>query len=327
VFNRHDAAQVARGLLMGSADIVPGVSGGTVALVVGIYNRLVTALSRFDLATLELVRRGRFAEAAARIDLRFLIFLGIGIVTAILTLSGVIRLLLEEHRQQTYAAFFGMILGSSLLVAQLVPRWSVLGIVVLLSAAAGAFVFVGLPQFENPPQFHPLYLFVCGFVAICAMILPGVSGSFLLLVLGAYKQILDLLHRLKALDVSANDLLCFTAFSIGMASGLICFTKILRWLLSRYEAVTLALLTGFMLGSLRRLWPFQVDLTPEAPFDRKSFQAVLPDFADGATWLSLLLIAVGFVLVLSVESIAARRMKAVEADLQREERLSEKVAV
>jgi putative membrane protein len=143
---RDDAVQFLRGLLMGSADIIPGVSGGTVALIVGIYSRLVTAISHFDLATLDLVRRKKFAEAMQRIDLRFLIALGLGIATAILSLSSLIMMLLVEHRQHTYAAFFGMILGSSLLVARLVPRWTAGRIAAMLATTIAAFVFVGLPQ-------------------------------------------------------------------------------------------------------------------------------------------------------------------------------------
>src|SRR5690606_13847907 len=197
VLNREDVLHFARGLLMGSADIVPGVSGGTVALVVGIYNRLVTAISRFDLTAVDLVRRGCIAEAARRIDLRFLIALGLGIATAIMSMASLITYLLLEHRQHTYAAFFGMILGSALLVARIVPRWTATALAALVLGTIGAFVFVGLPQLQNPPQFSPAYLFFSGFVAICAMILPGVSGSFLLLILGAYTQALALLHALK----------------------------------------------------------------------------------------------------------------------------------
>jgi putative membrane protein len=328
---RDDAVQFLRGLLMGSADIIPGVSGGTVALIVGIYSRLVTAISHFDLATLDLVRRKKFAEAMQRIDLRFLIALGLGIATAILSLSSLIMMLLVEHRQHTYAAFFGMILGSSLLVARLVPRWTAGRIAAMLATTIAAFVFVGLPQLQNPPQFNPIYLFFCGFFAICAMILPGVSGSFLLLILGAYTQALELLHRLKGMLkgelISANDFFCLATFCIGMASGLIGFSKILRWLLARHESVTLAALTGFMLGSLRRLWPYQIDLTPDAAFDRKEFRALWPDFGDSATWISLLLVVGGCAVVLSLEAIAAKRMHSAEADLEREQTAVERSRV
>jgi putative membrane protein len=330
VLIREDAVHFVHGLLMGSADVIPGVSGGTVALIVGIYNRLVTAISHFDLVALDLVRRGKIGEAVAHIDLRFLIALGLGIATAILSLSSLIMMLLVEHRQHTYAAFFGMILGSSLLVARLVPRWNATRIVALLAAAIAAFVFVGLPQLQNPPQFSPVYLFFCGFFAICAMILPGVSGSFLLLILGAYTQALELLHRLKGMlqgeMISANDFFCLATFCLGMASGLIGFCRILRWLLARHESVTLAALTGFMLGSLRRLWPYQLDLTPAAAFDNKEFRALWPDFADNSTWMSLLLVVGGFVLVISLEAVAAKRMKTAEAEFDREQTAVERTS-
>lgn len=327
VLNRQDAAHFFRGLLMGSADIVPGISGGTVALVTGIYGRLVTALSHFDLTAVQLVSQRRFLDAAARIDLRFLIVLGTGIATAILSLSSIITYLLLEQRQHTFAAFFGMILGSTLLVAKLVPRWTLFRILSLVAGTIAAFIFVGLPQLQNPPQFSPLYLFFCGLFAICAMILPGVSGSFLLLILGAYVQALALLHAikgiLKGVMITSNEFVCLVAFCLGMATGLLSFSRLLRWLLARHEAVTLAILTGLMLGSLRRLWPFQTDLTPDAALDRKSFDSYWPSLADGTTWLSLLFLVGGCVLVVSLEALAARRMKKVESEMEREQTIAE----
>ena len=306
--NRSDAAQFARGFLMGAADVIPGISGGTVALVLGIYARLVGAISRFDLAALKEVRHRRFAAAATRVDLRFLLALGAGIACAILALSSVIKHLLTQHREPTYAVFFGLILGSSLLVARLVPRWSLLRIAAAVAGAVAAFVFVGMRQLQNPPDMHPVYLFFCGFVAICAMVLPGVSGSFLLLILGAYTQVLDLLHRLKGFAFSTNDLVCLATFLCGIALGLLSFSKLLRWLLGRYEAMTLAVLTGLMLGSLRRLWPFQTDTTPGVEkFDRKIFEAVWPDVTTPAVWGTLLLIVVACVFVIALDRLALRR--------------------
>ena len=312
MLRKQDVSQFGRGLLMGSADVVPGVSGGTVALVLGIYARLVTAISRFDTRALGLIRQGRFADAAAHVDLRFLVALGAGIATAILTLSSVVQYLLHHQRQHTYAAFFGLILGSTLLVARLVPRWNTAAVALLIAGACGAFWFVGLAPLRQPPQFHPGYLFLCGFFAICAMILPGVSGAFLLVIFGAYSQALELLRRFKTFAFDGNDVACLVAFVAGMAGGLLAFTKVLRWLLGRYESATLAALAGFMIGSLRKLWPYQTDLTPGVEkLDAKTFAAHWPNWSAGSTWISLavLLAAVGLVVLLEVVAagITARR--------------------
>lgn len=307
MLHKQDVAQFARGLLIGSADIVPGVSGGTVALIVGIYTRLVTAISRVDGKTLRLVLEGKWSEAFERIDGRFLIGLVLGILTAILTVSSLIHFLLENKREGTFAAFFGMILGSSILVIRMVEDWTWLRGAGVAVGAMGAYFFVGLPQFQNPPQFEPWYLFICGAFAICAMILPGVSGSFLLLILGAYSQALTLLSRLKSFSVSTNDMLCIIALGSGIVIGIVSFTKVLRWLLAHYEAITLAVLGGFMIGSLRRLWPFTLDLTPDLPFDKKQLQPIVPDFSAMSTWTSLALLVAGCLLILVMDWVATRK--------------------
>lgn len=307
MLQKQDVAQFARGLLMGSADIVPGVSGGTVALIVGIYTRLVTAISRIDGKTIRLLLDRKWADAFNRVDARFLIGLGLGIVTAVLTLSSLIHYLLEYQRESTFAAFFGMILGSSILVIRMIEKWTWIRWLGLALGTVGAYIFVGLPQLQNPPLFEPWYLFICGAFAICAMILPGVSGSFLLLILGAYSQALALLSRLKSFSVTTNDMLCIIALGSGIAIGIVSFTKFLRWLLAHYEAITLAVLGGFMLGSLRRLWPFALDLTPDLPFDKKQLEPIWPDFSATSTWTSLGFLLGGCLLIIVMDWVATRK--------------------
>jgi putative membrane protein len=260
-----DLAHVARGLLMGGADIVPGVSGGTVALVLGIYERLVTALSHFDLVFLGLVRRGLWGDAAARVDLRFLAALGLGILTGIVSLASLTNRLLTDAATRPYAlaAFFGLITASAILVVRRIDGrrtslWPVLGLLALGGAVA-AYWFTGLGIGQAEVTYP--YVFLCGAVAICAMILPGVSGAFLLLVLGVYIPVTDILRRLPRGQVAADDLLILATLAAGCAVGLIAFSRLLRWLLARQQPQTMALLFGLMLGSLRALWPFQRDVT------------------------------------------------------------------
>ncbi len=283
---REDLANAGRGLLMGGADIIPGVSGGTVALILGIYERLVTAISRFDLALLRHLRHGQFRAAARHVDLRFLLALGCGIATGIVGLASVMNYLITTPatRPYTLAAFFGMILASGVLVGRMVGRWDIAKACFCIAGATAAFWITGLTPtaISNPLA---LYVFVCGVIGICAMILPGISGAFILLLLGMYVYVTDALKALKGIhsgEFTVEHLLTIVIFAAGCAVGLLSFSKILRWLLSRHGAQTMAVLCGFMLGSLRKIWPFQRDLTQGVhEFKLKQFQNFVPDAVDG----------------------------------------------
>lgn len=288
---------------MGGADIIPGVSGGTVALILNIYQRLVTAISRFDLTLLGLIKRKQFKEAAEYIDFRFLLTLGIGIAGGIVGLASLMHFLLEEHQQPTYGAFLGLIAGSSFLVARMVPRWTMENLGALVAGAVIAWVVVGLPITNNPPEGYA-YLFVCGTIAICAMILPGISGAFILLILGQYTEITGMLKQFLKLDWNADIIVSLTIFCLGCAVGLIGFSKLLKWLLNRYEPPMLALLCGFMAGSLRRIWPFKIDLKPdETKLKLKQYENIWPESWTTAEWTTLGLAVAALVLVLMLDSV------------------------
>lgn len=293
-----DLVQIARGFLMGGADVIPGVSGGTVALVLGIYTRLVTAVSRCDRRLLQFVKRGEWKAAAEYIDLHFLGWLAVGLALGIGGLATLMNYLLVHQQKYTFAVFTGLILGSSVLVARVVGRWSLLRVGLFVAGTVVAFVVVGLPFLESPPE-SQLYIFFCGTVGICAMILPGISGAFILLILGKYTEITGLIKEVLHLRITHHTLVTIAVFSLGMATGLILFSKLLRWLLSRYEAGTMAVLCGFMLGSLRKLWPFKIDLTPEElDFKRKVFANVFPPPVDHHFWICLVLGLLAFASVL-----------------------------
>ncbi len=302
-----DFFHLLRGLLMGAADIVPGVSGGTVALILGIYQRLVTAISRFDREALGLVLRGRWGEAATHVDLRFLAALGSGIAIGVVGLARLMHYLLEEHRSPTFAAFFGLILGSSLLVGAMVRPKSHTGMAASalagLAAAYFAYWLVGLDRIE-PLQGLP-YTFICGAIAICAMILPGISGAYILLLLGKYEQITGILKGLPHGDVSVGDLATLAVFAAGCAIGLALFSRVIRWLLAHYWPVTMAALCGFMIGSLKMVWPWQRDTTPyEDDFKLKIFEYVKPKF-DGQGMMYIALAIAGLALVLALHHFGA----------------------
>jgi putative membrane protein len=284
-----DVAIAARGLVMGVADIIPGVSGGTMALILGIYDRLVTAISHVDQTFVGHVRARNWKAAADHIDLRFLVALGCGIMTGIALLGTAMNYLLLHQRQFTFAAFFGLIAASSILVARMVERWSMLEVILLLAGGLFALWLVRLPALTNPPE-ELWYVFLCGVIGICAMILPGISGAFLLLILGKYEDITEIIKDTLKLHITVDNVITVAVFAAGCAIGLITFSKFLRWLLGRHEPQTMAVLCGFMIGSLYKLWPFQRDINPEIEeFKHKVFDHLAPSeiSVDGRLWLTL----------------------------------------
>ncbi len=285
-----DIKQIGRGFLMGAADIIPGVSGGTVALILGIYDRLVTALGRFDTTLLRHLQSRRWTTAAVHVDVRFLVFLGIGIVTGVGLFAGVVHYLLEQYLQQTFAAFFGLIAASSLIVLRTITRWSAAELVCLLLGAIFAIWLVNQPFLQHPPS-GLWYVFLCGVVAICAMILPGISGAFILLILGMYKEMSELIKESLKGNVTGEGIVTIAVFVSGCLVGLLSFSKFLKWLLGRHESQTLAVLCGLMIGSLWKLWPWQ-RIVPGMEDSKKLITEHLPlqeiSWDAHASWLVLI---------------------------------------
>ena len=304
-----DLVNVTRGLLMGAADIIPGVSGGTVALIVGIYSRLVHAISRFDRQLIALLAKGQWRVAAAYIDLRFLMALGVGIGLGAVTLGSLIEEWMVEStsRAITLSVFFGMILASTWIVASLIGASGGKHKVFCVVCGAAAFAFAyWVTSFGHLGNATSLpYVFLCGAIGICAMILPGISGAYLLIILGFYPQLTDILHGLKDGHLSLPNLLTLGVFASGCFVGLVGFSKFLRWLLDHHLSATMAALVGFMLGAIRKVWPFQKDLTPdEMKLKLKVFEPFLPEQWDTHTTICLLAAIAAFVVVLSVDRFA-----------------------
>jgi len=307
-----DLATVARGFLMGAADIVPGVSGGTVALILGIYQRLLEAISHVDARFFLLLRHGRLRAAADWLDLRFLVALAFGIGLAIVSLARLLHYLLEQHRDLTYAAFFGLILASGVLVGRMCRPTNSLAtarcLLIGVLAAMTAFWIVTLDRLSTQPGHG--YTFVSGSIAICAMILPGVSGSYLLVMLGKYQEIIGIIKDLPKLAVTGDQLTTLAVFAVGCLLGLLLFGRLLRWLLARWWTPTMAALCGFMIGSLYKIWPLQEDTTPGvAKFKEKIFEPYWPEAFDTHV-ATCLAIAVGaFIGVLAIDAFATRGTK------------------
>lgn len=283
---------------MGFADVVPGVSGGTVAFVLGIYERLIGAIGNVDRTFIQLIRTFQFKKAAVHIDLRFLMALGCGIVTGIGAMAILIHSLLESEsgRMYTYAAFFGMILASAWVLARSlkipspnsIPKYWTLGILGTIISAVIAFQTAE----HVAGQPHMVYLFVCGMIGICAMILPGISGAMLLVLLGVYGFLSGIPDQIKSGDDRIGALVALAIFGCGCLVGILSFAKFLRWLLKTYSGGTMAFLCGLMIGALPRVFPYQRDLDPSiVEFKDKKFSPMLPEAFDG-TMVALIGIAV-----------------------------------
>lgn len=245
-----------KGFLMGSADIVPGVSGGTMALIVGIYNRLVHAISSFDLTFIKLFFTLRWKAAFRRAHWKFLVILLTGIFGAILFFTRVVPLqvYMFTDPELIYGIFFGLIVGSIFILVKAIEHFTWQhGLGVLAGVLVGFWVVTRVPA-ETPES--PLFIFLSGSIAICAMVLPGISGSYILLILRKYDFILSQLGRLGSAE-TGEALWVLAPFVIGAVAGLMLFTRLLSWLLDNWYGRTLAVLIGFLIGSLYVIWPYQ----------------------------------------------------------------------
>lgn len=239
-----------KGMGMGAADVVPGVSGGTVAFITGIYEELINSLTAFNLGALKLLFSGKIKALWQHVNATFLLILFGGILTSIFSLSKFISWALLNHPVLVWSYFFGLILASVIAMGREInfKRW--VNALMFVLAAWLAFEITRVSGVQASPSI--MVFFFAGAIAICAMILPGISGSFILLLLGMYQPVIDAVHNF-------NGLVLIT-FAAGCAAGLLSFTHLLSWLLRRFHAATLAALTGFMLGSLNKVWPWKVPL-------------------------------------------------------------------
>jgi len=286
-----------RGMLMGAADIVPGVSGGTMAFITGIYDELLDSIRSVDLACLRLVFQGEIRAAWTHINGNFLLALGLGILTSILSLARLLGWVLENHPVPLWAFFFGLIFASALMLLRQVGHFSPARVVLLLGGIAIAGSIALLPVLDL--QAGPGGVFFAGFLAICAMILPGISGSFILVLLGMYAPVLAAVNDL--------DMTFLLVLALGAVTGLLCFSRLLFLLLRRFHAGTMSVLTGFLFGSLAIVWPWKYTLSwvRDSGGELKAAQQVpvMPiDFQlatgqDPQVYLCLAVMAAGFLIV------------------------------
>lgn len=293
-----------KGMGMGAADIVPGVSGGSIALITGIYEELLRSINSFNLDNLKLLLKFKFKEFFTQVNSPFLLSLLLGILTSIFTLSKVITYLMDEHPIPLWSFFCGLILISAVVILKGINRWNMGVIIALIFGIITAYYITELPPTSSPDALW--FTFLAGAIAICAMILPGISGSFILLILGKYEQVL------KA--VSDKDIFTLAVFAAGCIVGILSFSRIISWLLKRYYDLTIGLLSGFMLGSINKLWPWKIvteyrisSSGEEKPFLTENLfpsEYLTQVGEEPKIILAILSFAFGIILVVGIERLA-----------------------
>lgn len=243
-----------KGACMGAADVIPGVSGGTIAFIMGIYDEFVGSIASINAEAVKLLFSGKIREFWKHINGNFLVSIVAGIGLSVIALAGLMQMLLSDHPIQTWAFFFGLIVASSIFILRGISGWKVReGLFLVMGVILGVVVCTLSPT-QTPDDLW--FIFLSGSIAICAMILPGISGSFILLILGKYQYIMGVISGLvSGVDVGKN-ILILGIFLIGACVGILAFSKFLHWLLARWNKETLIVLAGFIIGSLVKVWPW-----------------------------------------------------------------------
>jgi putative membrane protein len=293
-----------KGMAMGAADVVPGVSGGTIAFISGIYEELITSINNINFKAIGILRKEGLKAAWNHVNGTFFVFLLSGIGISILSLSKLVLYLLAEHPILIWSFFFGLVVASSWLVSRSVNKWNagtvltlIIGIIIAFFISSAQTVAAGASGW---------YIFLSGAIAICAMILPGISGSFILVLMGSYHIVLNALHD--------KNLTLIGLFAAGCLVGILSFARLLKFLFSKFKEITVALLTGFMIGSLYKVWPWKVNVG-SAPVvvhsdGREDWMTtnVLPANFDGdpLIWQAIVCLLVGFLLIVVLERFAPK---------------------
>lgn len=309
-----------KGIAMGAADVVPGVSGGTIAFISGIYEELIESIDKVNLGVFKVWKQKGFKAAWTSINGNFLLALFSGIAISILSLVKLIKWLLHNEPILLWSFFFGLVLASILYIAKQIKGWSIkLIIAIIITSILSYFITLAEP-FASPDS--PFYLLFCGFIAIIAMILPGVSGAFILLILGAYQTAIDTINNLRDglftgnMELFKDALINFILLAIGAVVGLKVFSKVLNWMFKHQKNLTLAILTGFMIGSLNKIWPWKKVLKTRINSEGKEVtlldKSILPSSYEGDNQilLALVFIVIGFAAILILENLGKQKNKA-----------------
>lgn len=243
-----------KGACMGAADVIPGVSGGTIAFIMGIYDEFVGSIAKLDGTAVQLLLKGKLREFWKYINGSFLLAVLAGIGVSVVSLAGLMQILLRDFPIQTWAFFFGLIVASSIFILRGISGWKVKDALFLVAGCILGVVVCTLSPTQTPDALW--FIFLSGAIAICAMILPGISGSFILLILGKYEYIMSCITGVVSGQDVLSNILILAVFLIGAAVGIVSFSKFLHWLLARWHKETLIVLAGFIIGSLVKVWPW-----------------------------------------------------------------------
>jgi putative membrane protein len=294
-----------KGMAMGAADAVPGVSGGTIAFISGIYEELITSISQINFSLIKTFKNKGFKAVWQQANGNFLLSLIVGVFISFVSFMKLAKYLLETEPILVWSFFFGLVLASILYVAKQIEKWNFLSFTLAITAAFLAYYITTLPSLANND--NPIFLFLSAAIAICAMILPGISGAFILVLLGAYKTLSTALDELNFKNI--------IIFILGAIIGLLSFSKLLKWLFSNHKSSTLAVLTGFIIGSLNKIWPWKETLSfrinskgIEVPVIQES---ILPEKyttlyqIDAQVQFAIVLMMIGFFSIILLEKIGS----------------------
>uniref|UniRef100_UPI00404A25CA DUF368 domain-containing protein n=1 Tax=Flavobacterium sp. TaxID=239 RepID=UPI00404A25CA len=308
-----------KGMAMGAADVVPGVSGGTIAFISGIYQELIDTINGVSLSFFKVWKQEGLVVAWRKINGGFLISLLSGIAISILSLAKIITYLLKNESIAVWSFFFGLVVASIFFIGKQIKQWNFKTILALTLAGIFSYYITIAKPIASPDS--NIFLFFSGFIAIIAMILPGVSGAFILLLMGSYESVMKTINQFRDglvggdLDLLGNALLKILIFGAGAILGLKLFSKVLHWMFEKHKAITLAILTGFMIGSLNKVWPWKLVLETRinshgetVPFLEKS---ILPNHFDGNPniLMAIGLMIFGFLTILLLEKVAEKYSK------------------
>ena len=292
-----------KGLAMGAADAVPGVSGGTIAFISGIYEELINTISNVNVSLFKTLFKDGIKPFWKQLNGNFILALLSGVIISFVSFMKLAKYLLEHHPVLIWSFFFGLIVASIYFVGKQITKWNIATIITLIIGAVIAFYISKLPSLGTNENHW--FLFMAGAIAICAMILPGISGSFILIILGAYKTLSDAIH-----DIDLKKIIIFV---LGAIVGLLSFSHVLKWLFKHYHNITLALLTGFIFGSLNKVWPWKETLTwhtnsegIKTPLLQESISPISFD-GNNQIVFAIILMILGFLTIFMLEKLGSKK--------------------
>ncbi len=292
-----------KGIAMGAADVVPGVSGGTIAFISGIYEELIESISSVNFKTLKLLKSDGIKAAWQQINGNFLFSLLLGIGISIVSLAKMISWLLENEPVLLWSFFFGLVLASILFIGKQISKWNMITIIIFIAGTILAYWITTLQPLVSENS-STLFFFLAGALAICAMILPGISGAFILVLLGAYRPVLEAVH--------SRDFKIIFIVGAGAIVGLLSFSRLLKWLFNHHKNLTLAILTGFILGSLNKIWPWKKVLESKIIEGKEIIlkeMSISPFDYEGNNQLyfAIFMAIIGFLVIIFLEKLAVKK--------------------